>query len=171
MYGMKDRLVDPRLTEFTYKQICAYDQWAFGCQTFTEWVVDWCNLALYLGKLPDFKEFDTDSEVGSCRCSEDWCSWNAERVLARVKRMNIWEEMEKLLSPVCNRTPATFTADGGVEVKGVKYAYLAGLPYLYANERKVLAKTFPNGYVVWSKHDNEHVLCLPDGSYELLEVK
>ena len=166
---MKTRIRDPKLTEFSYKKIHARDMpWKFGCNVYEEWVADWINRALYDNKFPDFSAFD-DYSVGGCYCREDSCYWNEERVTTRLKELGMWERIEEILSPVKTRIAATFTADGGVEINGVKYPYLAGLPYLYDDSERELRKLFPNGYVVFAKHDGEYVWYLPDGSYKLID--
>jgi len=168
---MKPRVKDPMLTEFTYKVIRASEmEWKFGCGIYEEWVASWINRALYQGMYPDFSAFN-DPKVGGCSCREDECFWNEEKILSRLIDIGIWKRIEEFLSHVKKRTDAKFTSDGGVEVNGNKYPYLAGLGYMDDATAREMKKLFPKGYVVYSKHDNEYVCFLPDGSYELLEMR
>ena len=171
MYGMKERIKDPALTEFTYKRIRWQDmEWKFGCPTYEMWVADWINNALYKNAYPDFSSFN-DPKVSACHCSEANCCWNEAEILERLTKIGIWKRVEEFLSVTKPRTIATFTDDDGVEVNGVKYPYLAGLGYMDDEAVKEMKKIFPKGYIVYSKHDNEYVYFLPDGSYELLEMR
>jgi len=167
---MNDCRKTTMFTEFSYKMISANEiEWKFGCPTYEKRLVDWINRALYENKYPDFSTC-YDAGLLFCHCRESSCSRNEKEIHDRLIEIGLWKRIEEMLSPVKQRVAAKTTNDGGIEVNGVKYPFLAGLGYMDDTIVRGMKKIFPNGYVAYSKHDDEYVCFLPDGSYKLLRI-
>lgn len=169
---MRNVVRDPMLTECTYKMVRASEMlWNFGCPNYEAYVAEWINRSLYQDKMPDFSEFD-NPEVSYCSCTEDSCAWKGHDIIEKLKKIGMWDKMAAILSPDKKRLSARFLSDGGIEISGFgKYPCLAGVGYLDDDLESNLKKVFPNGFVVYADHDNEYMMVLPDGSYQLLEMK